>query len=548
MYAKGEALRGSAKLGVEEIEEMLGHLLRVPGMLERASVTLSPDLFGSLGEAHFRLLWETSLKLFGRNGKVTYVALMGELRKAEVDDSDLLTSKQWDALMRTESSRKRGPGLIAWMFKELQADDFDEDYGEDLLKRFLLERSVYDKIQSAFGREDEIPDNFQDLLYAAAKQQEQIESIGADVDVAPYSDNLVIKKLERHPLGVGWIDKHIGGLAAGEKMGIIGGYESGKTLLACQMAVDAATLFQIDNDIHGKPLKHVHLFHYEQPVEPAITSRVRSYAAKIPKSTLENMTDLADLSTAGQWRDYELKKFAKQIKIDPDFPGERERYKQNVSVLNRNLHLMDMSGGERKGGMGGVREVAGMLERGLKRNGELPGLIIIDYAMLMIRRYMRTKNIPNEQMRHYVAEVADEIGRLVCNRYEIPAIIFHQFTGEENKRLPGAPLSHANAAEAKNFAENLDICICLGNKDPETRVCQAAITKARRERASGHRTLLLVDGRFSRMVCVDKRYVVTKAKRIALRDSADQFVGAVPAMPSMSSRQRNAHSHVDEIG
>lgn len=540
MYSKSETLRGKARMDIIQIETLMAHVLRIPSLLTQAVDDLKPEYFSGAGEAHLRLLWETAIMLYGRHdGRVTYTSLKGYLEQLEIDDSELLTDGQWDTLLND----KPPVGFLWWAYKVYPEADLDDDYGSDLIKRFLAQ-IVWERAQAAVGDTyDSIPDNFQPAIIEASRQLELIENMGNDVDYAPYPDSFERSPIVVTPLGFQPLDRLIGGLSPGERMGIMGPLESGKTALGVQLTVEGARLAQAAADDRGEALKHWYFVEYEQPVDPQIRSRLWSYAARIPRNRIDKLHVPYELGTVENRPDYELKKFAREIREDPNFPSERERFELEVRKLNRNLHMRDFSGVGKNGnnGTGGVAEIAAVLERNYKKHGWLPGGVVIDYALIMVKRYLLARDKDMSELRHHLSAVPDQLRRLICDRYGIPVIIFHQVSGAANDKKPGQPMKLTDSGESKTFAENLDICVCIGVKEPVSRVCMLHVAKARRERASGKTVLVRVDGKYSRMVGVDKQFMVTKHREIRSREEMEQMQGA-EAVQFGASRRINTQS------
>jgi hypothetical protein len=316
------------------------------------------------------------------------------------------------------------------------------------------------------------------------------------------------KPQKKFSTGVEFLDKMLGGgQADGEVYGILGAYGSGKTVLGVQIATQTAVAQVMQKNLlamQGKTYepRHSYLFHYEAG-EEEIRVRSWSHLCSIPWTELQEF-DMSKLSsTAKGPKPYESDRFKEKIESGT-FLGEQERLK-GLSLYENYIHLVDMSGppDSPKRGTGYVQEIAQILATWTK--GQSIGVVVIDYAGLCSRRYMNANNLPHDRLRHLVGNFGDECRRLIASPFSCPVWVMHQLAAAQNKRSPSSKQHHSDAAEAKNFAENLWFSFQMGVPEDVSRCLSMTCTKARR---AGIPTpaVLRIDGAFSTMVDASKDF------------------------------------------
>jgi hypothetical protein len=122
-------------------------------------------------------------------------------------------------------------------------------------------------------------------------------------------------------------------------------------------------------------------------------------------------------------------------------------------------------------------------------------------------------NDPVTNMRFHIARFGMECKRELAVNFKCPVWVFHQLTGEANKRTSGTQQHYTDAAESKSFAENLVFCFALGTKDESNDTLLLTCSKARRAKV-GPPPLLMIEGKFYRLVPASDYFYNTKTKRV----------------------------------
>jgi hypothetical protein len=493
------------RLAKDEKDNLLRHLLRVPELFQAARDRLTAYHFDARAEADLRLVWlaaTASAREYGHGSlpadPLTARAVLETKARALMDQDPLLAAAC--------SHLCDDNGLFAWLFSDTAA--LDREWGRQLLLRFLEERDVSDRltqlVTAAAGNPlTDLPAFLTDLQAA----QGRVALLSREPGYWAAPEGYEPPTLHKASTGLPWLNVYMnGGDAPGEVYGLLGAFGSGKTLFAVQAAVAKARQLLVEHAAGGPGhvLRHACVFHYEAGRDEFVR-RVWSNAAQIDSNTLE-VFNAATLSTRGHLKPYELELFAPDIAARglANVDGECERLEQvKAELLRRNLRLFDFSGPKEapEQGTGYVDEIAAALEQE-ERNGRPPGVVFVDYAGIACKRYIRSKNLRIEEMRHLVGGFGDECRRKIAARFGCRVWVLHQLSGEANKRSFRATQSHADAAESKSFAENLWFCFELGTKDPGTGITQLHCSKQRRATGLAAPPLLKIDGPLQRLLPV----------------------------------------------
>jgi len=510
------------RLTFDEKEDILLHLLWFPKLFAEAKRQLKVEHFYA-DERHYALLWKTLLELSDVSGgqlvtKGLKRRLIAAINTKLENYPDCITAEQRNDLIDGPSN------FIEWAFN--QTELYEQD-GRVLLCALLRERTVIDPLKQYFlNSGDQNPTDLKQVLNEAAKQETKIVSVAANPIIQACPDGWKPKKYELTPTNISFLDKYLGGgTAPGDAVGILGPTGVGKSTLAVMIAVEAAFYQQMLTDTEDKELGHVYLFSYEAPIDPEVQLRTLSYAAQIHRDTL--FTD-AEFSTKGNLKQYEKKLWADNLKAGMDVPGEKERIDAVSSKLRRNLWLCEFSGALANSpyiGSGGPQEIVDYLS--MERDaGKKICCVIIDYVGLAARRQMANDGVSVNEIRHFIGGYADVARRLIAENFGACVWLIHQLTGAANNSAPTVKQTHASAAEAKNWAENLHFNFSLGTKYKANGVdlCLFNCSKARRTSGGDDATILVIDGGLCALRPGDKLYGL-EGNRIVPKEYQDRVVG-----------------------
>ncbi len=313
--------------------------------------------------------------------------------------------------------------------------------------------------------------------------------------------------------GVPFVDALIGGgCKPGEVATLLGATGSGKTTLGVQIATAVAR----QEYFSGRNGKSVY-FSYEDTGQ-VIAERAIACAADIPRSRLRTITGPLgeSLNTALEPQPYELTRFTGDRE---SLRGERERFEAAKKWLDDNLIIADFSGrtGQVNTGCHGIPEIVQFLER---LNADIR-FVIIDWAGLVVRRYLEAKNARDLQSAviHQLTMFCDNCHRLIAGPFKCPVLVIQQLAGRVNAKSPTTSLTNADAEGCKSFNVNAWHSFTLGTKDRSTNVVRFDCIKTRSDKSYGYR-LLYLDGDFGKFEDVSRDYVIEpRTKTIISRSS-----------------------------
>jgi hypothetical protein len=492
-------------MGESDLVCLFVHLLQSPSVFAEAKAMMKVTLFDTVREPHWAVLMATMLDLDAQFGRWSYESLAHAISVRQRQDPSAMPATHWDLLMRPDEQ-----GVVFSSFC-VRPEDIMPDYGRELVRQFLNERLVARPLARHLRSSgDAHVREFAAMVSEASARLTQINAVRelpAAATTMPVFGEALPLAVPLIPTGIPYVDRFCKGRRTGDCNGVLGAFGAGKTTFAINMAVTEAKNFYMKSLIPGATPELSVLFSYEEP-EQKLIRRVWSNAAQIPWDTLEEMTDWHTLSTARSLKQYEHEMFA-VAGANTILQGERERYEEAMQWVNRHFVFLDMSGSERypSAGRGGVAEMSTVLDRLQQERGMKVGTVVADYAGLICRRQMAANNISPDQMRHHLGPLGDRIRQEVAIKYNLTAWIMHQMASDQGKKSATTPLSHLDAAEAHNFAENMALCACLGVVDKRTGCQLLNWSKVRYRKQWEHAPAVLkLDGQFCRFNDVSDRY------------------------------------------
>jgi energy-coupling factor transporter ATP-binding protein EcfA2 len=381
------------------------------------------------------------------------------------------------------------------------------DAAYEYTRAWLNERKVLPKITR------EARDNIlelDDILNRALRETQHYSSIA--VPERTVFDILAETKNTKSILstGIPFIDTLIdGGFGDEEVAVLLGATGAGKTTLAVQMLCSAARLAYRQNPNNVKKMV---LFSYEDN-ELNLAERIICYSAQLPRHRWKQIRNLEniynELSDAHHPQPYELTHFSGELE---SLIGERERLETARDWLDAAVRAVDFSGrgSAREAGCKGIPEIA----RYLKQLNTDIGLVIIDWAGMLVRRYLEYRNERNLDSARILRlqALCDDAYRLIASEFKCPVLIVHQLNGQANKASPTAELSHADAEGCKTFAVNAWHAFVMGPRDNRLNIVKFICTKTRSGRLREHR-LLQLNEEFCRFEDVTHKYIIDRVTR-----------------------------------
>lgn len=550
MAKHGDQSRPTVKprLGIEQIEWMFAHIFRSTDIADLAFASLRPELFHPGTEAHYQLLWQSALSIYQKQGAkaftnpdYAYAVLEIEILSRVRSKADSLNPEFYDRLF---SRNEKNPGILLWIFNQVKESELKLGWGKELLRDFRLEREVSDALAALIGgASGKVIVNLPDLLNKLTEKQVAISAQTTDRAVSGAPVGWTPPPMEKIKTGISYLDHFLrGGHAKGEAYGVLGAYGSGKTSLAIQIA-QSGSMYQLslgEKDPTYRP-KDWFIFTYEATADECRT-RLWAMACTVDHHKLEEF-DWGKFTTGASGIDgldpYEKKYFAHEIKQGV-YLGEKERLERELPRFNVNFWIHDMTGtGDNpKKGTGYIQEIIALLKTDLnemsRRDGwkhELGG-VVIDYAGLCAKRYVSEHGVDLNHLRHFVGDFGYKCKTEIAVPFNCPVWVFHQLDTKANKKSMRSMSHHADAAEGKNFGENMVFCFELGTKDPTTNTLYMNCSKARRGQV-GRSPLLQLEGRFFRIV-EDQEHIVNSIGEVKPKKKAGVSVATSETQDSFA--------------
>jgi len=487
---------GKILLSRAALDLLFLHIFRSNKVFQVALSYLKPTHFNKIDEIHYAAIWSSYIDYYKKyNSKPSKQLLLpfivGNLKTHAAIDS---------------SVENNARSLLDWIFDYENNPDscLSDPCALTILKHFLYDREVGNLLEKAvetrkFGGLVKFPSLIDDINDINLKFQSisnlDIPQVAVNVWGSPASKYI--------PTGISFIDSLLdGGVKNGDVNIILGPTGVAKTLLGVQLATEyAKRQYAIENN-NGKGKLSL-IFSYEDDLQ-SIRIRIMSCAARIHRYRLETLFNLDQLSTTGNLQPYESQFYDQQGIYDQKLRlGEKERYSAAAVWVNEFMRVVDFSGSTvtSVGGSGGIPEIAGTIDMICDMCNRQVGLVIIDWAGMSVRRYLRLEG-RIDRLSIELIDYVDNVSKQIANKYNCPVWVLHQLRGQANKKPPTVVLDHTDAEWCSSFAVNATNALVLGTKDRETSTCLLAATKTRRG-ASKPPVLCYIDGAFGKLYVSD---------------------------------------------
>lgn len=518
---------------------MLMVLMRHLHAFRTVKEKLSPAHFAE-HEQGYALVWQVVLDYyqeFTELPKEEYV--LGEVERRLGEDPDLLTpraTKQLDRFIDLAYSVPK---------KDLKAN-----VAISFVQAFLQDH-LAEELAQTIRQDDTTPVQLTDIFTRARDEAASISAMQSESVREPFPTGWKLQTFEKRSTGISFFDYFLnGGHADGEVYGILGPYASCKTTLAVQLSITAAEMDYTAWKVGGcqGPMPVAYAFFYEEAINPNILVRALSHAAMIPRDSLEDAKSWEKLSTSADLKPYEKKMYAAELAAGLTVMGEKERLEHYQQILNRNWRPVDMSGSDLNNpgrGYGMVPEVSGILRNDMATNNIRPSCVILDYVGAACELHVQHTGSDHGELRHLIGKFPLAVKNQIAQPYRCPVWLFHQLTGAANSKSSGSRQHHTDAAEAKNFAENLDFALAIGIKDQNSQ-CTLSGTKSRRSASVGE-AILYIDGAFSRVIDKSKEMLFdATSNKIVPKREYNQIVDT--RTTTSDARPRQAGNTMRVIG
>jgi hypothetical protein len=321
-----------------------------------------------------------------------------------------------------------------------------------------------------------------------------------------------------------FIDSRLGGQRVGDVNVLLGPTGGGKSTTALDLAVCCAQ--QSWNDCNfGQTNPAPVIFFSVEEEAVKLRPRVQSNWFRIPRSFLEGDMDWNAFSTADNLKPYEREMQAGQ----PRQLGERERYMLHAEACDRTLHMLDLSGSDAFPEVGGgyIPELAAYVDRIVSQAGVPPKAIIVDYAGLLVERFMDQKHAdPDRSLQYGLRRFADTFKKLILSRFPTTAWILQQLKGAAAEYPASKLLTHADCGACKDFAVNAAAALIIGTADQATGCRFVNFSKTRYvDNSSIRPAIVQIDRQFANIVDVTDQYDCDRASRQFLPRQASRALG-----------------------
>jgi len=525
-------------VGCSELDLLFITSLRIPQFFADARREIEPKHFRIETEIHYATLWKAMNTAFDRAGGFYYETLVVTVQQAFQAEPSPMLPEMWQNIL------DQSGGLLHHAMWEIDPAQIDLETAYYTLQRFLRERAVAVPVQNLLqtNYDGSYAANTTDILATTLERAQRIDSLRTSPvpdELLPERATFVPEPEQYTPTGFDYIDDYIGGERDGDANGLLGPFGSGKSTMLRAMGIRKARA-QAAAEAREGGAGVVFYVSYEEPLAK-FEKRLWANAAKIQFERLRNLQSVDELTEDERRETYEnalgqeaFRAYYAPPTVTPGmmYPGERTRWDAARYWLNKYFAVSDMSGSGRypNAGYGGIDELVGTIERTLTRRGGLPCRgVHIDYAGLMVARWMERRHLSQEYYTGELARLGERCRRMIAERFDCPVWLAHQFSGEANKRHPSALLHHADAKGSRSFAENLAVCGCLGNKDQETGCIRLNWSKVRYAFSLQKPPILQIDGDFCEHKNVSSEYHVTSNKRFVPTGSDPTYHGTTPS-------------------
>lgn len=514
--ARDELPETRDRLKFDQLDMMQIFTLRHPTLFLEAIRELKPEHFNVGGEQVRRLVWAKAVYLFGKYGTMPGPQVLETEVLAAMDaDTDLFThDNREEAVSLIGTAFEMEPGFIAG----------NTAWARDLLVNFLMERMVHAPLKGLMEKTGEamVLANPLATLERLKTTYTRIAALGTSAASKLLPPGWKPQTTRYISTGIPWLDPIMGGgTNAGKVYGIFGPFGSFKTGFGVQVAVAGAQVRWEIAQATGEPPRLSVYVVYEGG-EDEIRIRALATAAKMPKKhVVDHFLSDEPLSTFDSWKPYEVER--RQQMQNPELMMPEVQRLEDGVLRTDNFRILDFSGSQANphAGQGYIPEIVSALDRLRQDTGLEIGLVVIDYAKLMVRRYMRANGIKPEQTRFFMGDIPDTIRREVGERFGCAVWILQQLNTSANKKAAGSAQHHADSSEAGDFGENLWYCFTLSavNK-AQGHTIQLNATKTRDTEGLSEPLVVQISGNENCLVDAGARFT-TRNGKIVRRDIAE---------------------------
>lgn len=503
----------SQRMSPYEITWMLTAAIRIPAIMLMARPRITRQMF-DVDEAAIVLLWRGAFDAAERNGGT--LPNDPEVAKQLVElHCETELGNDPNAMFYTAAARRKvldDGGLLDEVLKFKISEEV-ENTAVGLLARFLRERMLSDPIRRAvagIGPHDVINDP-EGVIAAIELKARELVGMAQNPGSAAVISGYVPTGRKASTTKFQFLDKLMnGGHADSEAYAVLGPSSGGKSALMLQIAMEAAELeAAVAADLGLSEPRQWYYFTWELTLNQ-LRTRVYSYGARIDINSMNALAD-ADVPLSTSLNPDTIKEYERETYVNsPGNPltGELDRladFERKRSGFGNNLHIVDYSGSIAGHGDGGIDEAVGYLRQEANKGRRIGG-VIIDYAGLVVNRFINAKNLDPKSEYSMLAGFGNQVRSKISIPFNCKVWVAHQLHGDAAKRKFGK-LHSSDARGCRNFADNFDFGIEFGKYSGTTGMVEFTSSKHRHAAGLDHGYIAKFDGRFGVFLDPDEEYV-----------------------------------------
>lgn len=534
----------AARMTWHEIAWMLASAVRIPTVTMMAASTagINARLF-TTSEADFVLLWKAASSLVTQNG--------GSLPQDKSVAKELLAlqcsaqiATDPNALYYTAQVQEKvlGTGGLLDEIYAMPVSIETEAKGFELLSRFLIERVLSDAARMAIAGLSQHDTMSNPMAVFEAMERKARDLVGLAVNpgksiVAGGIDAYKPRGRVTKTTNRKFMDTLLGGgYARKEAYSVSGVTSGGKTAMMANLIVDACeneTALAAENPTDPCFAGgHWYYFTYELNRDQ-LMDRMHAYGARIHLASLgQPLSTNEDPQTM---KPYEFEPFVNS----PGNPvmGEIQRlraFRTRFMGIGDRLEIVDYSGEERGHGRGGTDEILRHLRREISKGRTISGFVV-DYAGLVVNRYMAENRIDPKSEYQFLKNFGDQVRNQICVPLDCTGWVLHQLHGDAGKKASGVRQHHSANLGCHNFADNFDYGIQFGMYNGVTGLLSLSCSKHRSSARNEDGVVARFDGRFGAFLDPEVDYTIDPMTgQIVRRDYLDQMpVGPSTPQPTV---------------
>jgi len=468
----------------EYITYMVACTLRTPTLFMQAADKLLPAHFTQKGEELVGFLWSVALDHYRE-----YKELLPKL---------LMRPKLLEMLIRMnldtldEAELEVAVDNLLTVVYETPAEEFSEDYGQNLLQTFFQERVVLPSIRSASHSDiTDLPKLISNMGQLCSTYQLGLPELFNPFDMTRgYKNELPLRLTNYLPF-----DRLTQGMRATDFIGLLGPIGGGKSLNGINLACTLASSWK----------ERVIYFTYEQSKDQ-LKPRFINHLANIHRSELEKQYD--------QWSE-----------------DTRKRVTSVSKEIGDLISISDMQAGA--AGMNGVADIDAVLYRA-KALGRHPAMIVVDFLGEMVTRYMRSHKTDFGDTRHVYQQIVSELNS-ISDKYKCAVLLLHQLNAAAGQKKADSQSSQYAAAEFSMFPVLMDTLITVNAKDPATNLTKIGSPKCR-GKSFEQSIWCRIDPDYHQVHVEDKEYSYVYAGGGQRLEANDSVVASLPVGPPVTPK------------